>query len=302
MISPTFLKTGDKVGVAAPAGRVIKDTIDTGMALLKDLSGFNVVTGQHLYKRQGVFAGTDRERTADLQQMLDDQEIKAIFFARGGYGCIRVLPHLDFSGFVRHPKWLIGFSDITVFHAHVNTKLKTQTIHGSMPGSYASGKYNPANLADLINLLKNKPVSYAFPSAHKNLPGTVTGEIVGGNLSIICSLLGTPFDINTKQKILLIEDVAEHDYRIDRMLNTLRLAGKLKDLKALLIGDFTNVTSGTFAMQQSIEEMIMEAATGNNYPLAFGIKAGHDLLNKPFIFGRHVKVKVEENHTNINYE
>ena len=296
-----YLNPGDLIAVVAPAGKILPEQVLPAIDWL-EMNGFRVLPGQHLLSSDYQFAGKDKERTADLQAALDHPEVKAIIFARGGYGTIRTLESISLEGFRKYPKWLVGFSDLTIFH-NICVKLDTPSIHGPMLRGFLEKDGQPSeSFLRLMKVLSGKKPVYQFGSQVANRPGKTNGTLAGGNLSLIYSLLGTPYDLDTDGKILFMEDIGEYLYHIDRMIISLRLAGKLRNLKGLIIGQFTGVKDNEEPFGKTVDEIILEATRGYNYPISFGCPSGHGSPNFPLIFGQNCTLQTEENQTILSFE
>ena len=291
MTSPSPLKPGSKVAIVAPARKVTALEMQPAIELLQSW-GLEVVKGMYLFGDKDQYSGSDQQRWADFQMVLDDASIDAVIFARGGYGFVRIIDKLDFTKFMRHPKWLIGFSDVTVLHNHVNRNLKVETIHAPMAINIPNTP--KAVLENLHQLLTGNKVSYQYPAHFFNRRGKASGELVGGNLSLIHTLAGTPSDLLTKGKILFLEDLDEYLYHIDRMMMNLKRSGKLQGLKALVIGGMTDMKDNAIPFGKSAEEIILDAVKEYDYPVAFGISSGHIEHNEPLVMGRKMKLVVGE--------
>lgn len=283
MLKPAYLKEGDRIRVISPAGKVKEEKVQPGINLLREC-GFEVIPGKHLFEKHFQFAGTDEQRLNDLQQALDDPDCQAIVCARGGYGTIRIADRLDFTAFCKHPKWLVGFSDITILHALLQRNGYC-SIHGAMPAFYLNNGQPSESFIQLIKTLQGEHQVISCPSHPLNRTGQAKGQLTGGNLSILYSLLGTPFEPQTDGKILFIEDLSEYLYHLDRMMNSLKLAGKLKSLKGLIIGSFTEMKDNDSPFGQNVEEIILNAVKDYHFPVCFGIPAGHTDQNLPLVFG-----------------
>lgn len=282
---PAYLQPGDKVAIVCPAS-FIRGNIDVGIRTLEGW-GLEVVVGQTVSTAYHQFAGDDSLRAADLQWALDDPSIKAVFAARGGYGCVRIIDQIDFSTFEKQPKWLVGFSDITVLHSHIQRNYKIATIHGQMPKSFESG--TEASLDTLRKALFGDNMDFTYTqSAFPNRPGEATGKLIGGNLAILLSILGSDSDPKYSNKILFIEDVGEAYYAVDRMLWALKRAGKLRKLKGLIVGGFSSMKDNDPAFGQSVEEIVWDKVKEYDFPVAFGYPAGHIDDNHALILGRKV--------------
>lgn len=269
-----YLKTGDRVAIAAPARAVIPEEMAPAIKTLTEW-GLEVLVPDGLYERQNQLAGSDIHRAALLQKLLDDPSIRAIFCARGGYGTVRIIDRLDFSGFAAYPKWIVGYSDATVLHSHVQATLGLPTLHATMPINFAAdGKPSPAT-DSLRQALFGKPADIVWDSHPLDRIGEAKGMVVGGNLSILYSLLGSRSQIDTRGKILLIEDLDEYLYHIDRMMQALRRAGMLDGLAGLIVGGLTDMHDNTIPWGHTAEEIVMDAVADKPYPVAFNAPVGH---------------------------
>ena len=243
IIIPPSLRKGDTIGVVCPAGHMPKSRMRTCFKVLRDEWGFRVIEGKTLGTGDGYFSGTDEERAADLQHMLDDDAVDAILCARGGYGVGRIIDQLDLTSFRKRPKWLIGFSDITVLHAHLLSKCGVATIHGPMASAFAAGGWRKPSVQSLHRALRGLKTDLRVDAHPLNRPGTASGVLFGGNLSLLAHLVGTPSEVDLKGKILFIEDVGELLYNIDRMMYQLHRSGRLAGLAGLIVGGFTECIS-----------------------------------------------------------
>ncbi|WP_324757934.1 S66 peptidase family protein [Sphingobacterium thalpophilum] len=295
---PAYLQPGDKVAIVCPAS-FIRGNIDVGIRTLEGW-GLEVVVGQTVSTAYHQFAGDDSLRAADLQWALDDPSIKAVFAARGGYGCVRIIDQIDFSAFEKQPKWLVGFSDITVLHSHIQRNYKIATIHGQMPKSFESG--TEASLDTLRKALFGDNMDFTYTqSAFPNRPGEATGKLIGGNLAILLSVLGSDSDPKYSNKILFIEDVGEAYYAVDRMLWALKRAGKLRKLKGLIVGGFSSMKDNDPAFGQSVEEIVWDKVKEYDFPVAFGYPAGHIDDNHALILGRKVTLTTTTESVSLQY-
>lgn len=292
------LQPGDKVAILSTARSVSFQEIEKSIVELKK-NGYIPVIGSTIDKTYSVFAGEDAFRADDLQKHLNDPEIKAILFARGGYGTIRILEKIDFTGFVNSPKWLCGFSDITVLHTHINDKLAIPTVHSAMPFNFPTAESDTIN--SLFSILRGNIPDYQWETAVENKPGSAEGELIGGNLSILFSLLGTKYGFNTAGKILFIEDVDEYLYHIDRMMMSMLLAGKLQHLKGIIVGGFTEMKDNKVPFGKSVEQIIMDHVQTLQIPVAFHFPAGHTPLNKAMIFGKKIRLQCTSHHSHLKY-
>lgn len=298
MILPLNLKKGDKIRIVAPAGRIKKEFVLSGVEWLKQ-QGYNVKLGNHVLKEHYQFAGSDEERLSDMQEALDDKEAKAIICARGGYGSIRIIDKLDFSSFKRYPKWMVGFSDITVFHSVLNN-LGVASIHGPMLRHFPkSGEKESESVKSLFSILEGKKPVYKIENQALNRSGKVEAELVGGNLSIIYSLIGTTYELKVKGKILFIEDIGEHLYHTDRMIHSLKQSGKLGQLAGLIVGDFSKMKDSKNDFGQDVQDIIHEPVKEYNYPVCFGFPAGHDIKNLALAFGKKWELEITKNESTL---
>jgi len=295
MITPVCLQPGDKIGLVAPARKITMPEIAAGIHKLEEW-GLEVVKGEHLFAEDNQFSGSDEQRAADLQKMLDDRGIKAIISARGGYGTVRIITRLDFRNFLKHPKWLIGYSDITVLHSHITGNLKVETINGVMPFKFPRDGTDNESTDSLKSLLFREHVNYRFEGHSFNRPGTMTGELTGGNLSMLYSLRGTEYDLDTRGKILFIEDIDEYLYHIDRMMMNLKLGGQLKHLKGLIVGGMSDMRDNQVPFGKTAFEIIEEAVREYDFPVAYGFPAGHSEPNKAFVYGRRTELNAGRDH------
>lgn len=290
-IQPPFLKAGDEVAIVSPSFSVDQIKIETAAKLLENW-GLKVRFGRNVFRESGPFAGTDRQRISDLQEMTNNRKIKAVFCSRGGYGLLRIIDKIDFTSLRKYPKWYIGFSDVTVLHLWLNALYGLVTVHGEMPVNYN----NPAKTAETLTSLHDalfgsgSNISWTGRSLHAD---TVSGELIGGNISLIYSLIGTPADPDTKGKILFIEEVGEYLYRLDRMLLSLKLAGKFKGLKALLVGGFRDIGETAKPWQKTIYDLIKDIVSEYHYPVFFNFPAGHIEDNRSFYSGKTARIDVE---------
>ncbi|MBP9151571.1 MAG: LD-carboxypeptidase [Flavobacteriales bacterium] len=300
MTQPPFLKPGSTIGIVATARKLTWDEVEPVIGMLAD-AGFKVRTGQRMFGAENQYSGSDDDRAADMQRMLDDETVNAILCARGGYGTVRIIDKLDFTEFQKHPKWLCGFSDITVLHAHINQNFGIATLHSSMPLSMKDLVEDHVQITTLINSLKGELPNYEFASHPLNKNGKMEAEIVGGNLSVLYSVLGSKSDINTDGKILFLEDLDEYLYHIDRMMMNLKRNGKLSKLRGLIIGGMSDMNDNAIPFGKSAEEIIREAVEEYDYPVCFNFPAGHIDDNRALIFGKKAAVRVTNNGSQFQY-
>lgn len=283
-----FLKHGSKVAIAAPARKVTQEQMVFAMQWLEK-QGFIPVFDEGLYAADHIFSGNDAYRCAKLQHYLDDPSIDAIWCARGGYGTIRIIDQLDFTKFLQHPKWIIGFSDITVLHGRLS-RLGVPSLHASMPFFFENKTIEAKQ--SLFDALMGKPLEYEFSAHSLNRIGEMEGEIVGGNLSVLYGMIGSNSFPETDGKILFIEEVDEYIYHIDRMMHGLKRAGILDNLKGLIIGGLTQIKDNHDPFGKSAEEVIAEAVEDYNYPVCFGFPVGHFDNNRAIVFGQTSKIVI----------
>jgi muramoyltetrapeptide carboxypeptidase len=285
---PPYLKEGDCISIISPASWIEEERVMPAVRMLEG-SGFRVRTGDHVFSRSGPFAGTDDERLRDIQAATDDPEVKAVLCSRGGYGMARIIDRIDFSALAAHPKWYIGYSDITVLHLWLNTVCGVVSLHAEMPLNYAKPWISPECYMTMISALKGEAAPVTW-SCHGKESFTVEGPVTGGNLSLIYSLNGTRGEPDTDGAILFIEETGEYYYHLDRMLNSLRLTGRLKNLAALIVGGMEKITEGDQVFNQSVEDVVMNMAGGYGYPVLFGFPAGHISDNRALYMGRRARL------------
>lgn len=279
---PPYLKPGDLVAITCPAGSVEMANMQPCVRTLQRW-GLNVMYGKTVGKKWQRFGGTDVERLEDFQDLLDNPNVKAIVFGKGGYGTMRIIDKLNWDKFQESPKWLVGYSDLTVVHLHVHNNLRIPTIHGDMSNGFS---VEDASSTSLFNTLFGRKSEYALRSASMNRTGEAQGEIIGGNLTMLHACLGSKSDVNTAGKILFLEDVSEYKYNIDRMLMSLKRSGKLDQLAGLVIGQFTATkhdVEETF--RWDIEEIIWDKVKEYKYPVCFNFPAGHITDNRALKMG-----------------
>lgn len=288
-IIPPYLQPGDEVAILSPASFPPTENWKQGVEVLENW-GLRVRMAPNYLSRHFGLGGTDAERLSDLQQMLDDPSIKAIFPIRGGYGSSRLLDSLDFSGFKANPKWIVGFSDITALLCEVD-RLGFASIHGPMPHNFCQ-KGGEAALQNLHSLLFEGSTSVSAPSHPLNRLGEASAEIIGGNLSLLCHLIGSPTFASTAGKILFLEEIGERLYHVDRMLLQLKRAGLFQNLSGLIVGGFTDCNEASLTIGKTAFELVAEHTSGTSYPVAFDFPAGHIPNNQPLVFGVKTKLLV----------
>lgn len=279
-----------KIAIAAPARKVSPEEMEYAIQWLHD-HGFESVFDNRLYSVENIAAGSDKLRASIIQEYMDRDDIDAIWMARGGYGSIRIIDKLDFRHFIQHPKPIVGFSDVTVFHGKLS-RLGIPSIHASMPHILANK--TPEALQSLIDAMTGKPLHYQWSSNHLNIQGEAKGVIVGGNLSVLCGMLGSDSFPDTDGKILFIEEVDEYIYHVERMMYALKRAGHLAHLKALVIGGLTDIHDNPDPFGKTAEQAIFDVVKEYDYPVCFGFPAGHQPDNRAIVFGKEVELKVGE--------
>ena len=293
MLKPPSLNKGDKIGIVAPARKITEKEIQPALNIIENW-GFKVVPGNHLFEQFHQFAGNDKHRLLDMQTMLDDPDIKAILCARGGYGTLRIIDHLDFTSFKQKPKWIIGYSDITVLHAHIHANFGIETMHATMPLNFpVNGKEN-VSLQTLRKALQGEKLNYSIKAHSLSRYGQTSGLLTGGNLSMLYSLNATASDVDTKNKILFIEDVDEYLYHIDRMMLNLKRSGKLAHLAGMIVGGMTGMKDNDIPFGKNAYEIIKENISLFKFPVLFGFPAGHENENRVLILGREIKLTVDK--------
>lgn len=289
-ISP-YLKKGDTIGIVCPAGFMPVEKATKCIETLKSW-GFNVRTGKTLGNQFHYFSGTDEERLHDLQQMLDDKNIQAILCGRGGYGISRIIDDLDFTAFKRNPKWIIGYSDVTILHAHLQRRLKVASLHAPMAGAFNDGGDATEYVQSIRKVLTGKKINYTTNAHDYNVKGEGEGPLVGGNLSIVCHLMGSKSAIDTTNSILFLEDVGEYLYNIDRLFMQLKRAGMLDTLSGLVIGGFTDMKDTVVPFGQKVYDLIKEKIKDYDYPVCFDFPVSHSERNYALKYGAVHKLKV----------
>jgi muramoyltetrapeptide carboxypeptidase len=308
LTTPPYLQEGDTIAIVAPAG-ILKNREDT-IQKAKELAenwGLKVVLGTNLFNQNNHFSGTDNERFQDFQEALDNKNIKAIWSARGGYGSVRILDKLNFTEFIAHPKWIIGYSDITAFHNHIHN-LGIETMHGMMATSLEE---KPEEIietkASFKKALFGEELKYTIPSSEDNRNAILNageilkGQLIGGNLSILTSMLGSNSQLSTAGKILFIEEIGEYKYSIDRMLQSLKRAGYFTKVKAVIVGNMSSIKKNSTQWGSTIEQLILEVIP-KNIPVLFDFPAGHEADNRAVIFGRNVALEIDMENYSLIFE
>ncbi|WP_246286265.1 S66 peptidase family protein [Winogradskyella ludwigii] len=303
LIQPPYLKAGDTIAIVAPSGilkhreREVQQAVD----LLKSW-GLYAVVGKNVFSKSNHFAGTDEERCADLQNAMDDPKISAIWCARGGYGTVRVLDKLNYIKFRKNPKWIIGYSDITALHNQVHNE-GFQSLHALMCVSLTK---DIGDVKEAVSTFKSaifgNPENYILEGSKYNEIGEASGELVGGNLTMLHTMLGSDTSIDTTGKILFIEEIGEYKYHIDRMLQSMKRAGYFDNLNGLVVGDMSRMRTNTTLWGTSVEQLILDALEDYDFPIAFNMPAGHEKDNRALVLGKVVNLKVEKNESKLSYK
>jgi muramoyltetrapeptide carboxypeptidase len=291
MITPKYLIKGDKVGLIAPARGVLKKELENAIHFLSSF-GLEAITSENILKIDHQFAGSDAERVSDMQKFLDDDTIRALFCVRGGYGSVRTLQPLNFDKFIRDPKWIVGYSDITVFHSYLNSNLGIETLHAPLISNVGKDEHDQEAFPKTIETLFGKPLAYNFDTNSLNSDGRAKGRLVGGNLSVLYSLRGTPADVDTQKKILFIEDLDEYLYHIDRMMMNLKYGNKLSGLRGVIVGEMKDMKDNMVPFGSDAFQIISNILSEFNIPVCFGFPAGHGFSNWPLILGREVVLNI----------
>jgi muramoyltetrapeptide carboxypeptidase len=298
MITPPYLQKGDTVAIVSTARKNIDDNLKTTINLLEGW-GLKVKIGNTIGLDYYQLAGTDDQRAADFQEQLDNLNIKAIWCVRGGYGTVKIIDKLDFTKFKQNPKWIIGFSDVTVLHSHLN-RMGIESLHATMPVSIARATDDAKN--SLCTVLFGDKLHYTLECDALNHNGIAKGELVGGNLSILYSLLGSPSAVNCEDKILFIEDLDEYLYHIDRMMMNLKRNGCLSSLKGIIVGAMTDMKDNDIPWGRNALEIIEDTVKGLNIPIIYNFPAGHIRDNRALIFGRQVSMEVNDKESKVIFE
>lgn len=294
MKMPPFLKPGDTIGLVCPASYIAPDQFTNCINTLKKW-GYKVVKGKTLgNKTTGYFSGTDAQRLDDLQRMLDDPNINAVLCARGGYGTTRILDDINWSKFKKKPKWIIGFSDITILHSYMHQQLGIASIHGPMAGAFNYEEPENRYTLSLKDSMEGKPVQYMAKSHDLNKIGKAKAPIVGGNLALLVHAIGTDAELETDGKILFIEDVGEQMYNIDRMMQQLKRAGLLKKLKGLIVGGFTDCKDTVRPFGKDAYQIIADTVQEYKYPKCFGFPISHGKENVAVVIGMEYQLVIDE--------
>jgi muramoyltetrapeptide carboxypeptidase len=290
---PPFLTRGDLVALVATARKITLEELEGAVKQLEE-AGFRVRFGDTIGLVNNQLAGSDAERAADFNKQLADPEVKAILCARGGYGSVRMVDGVDWSLLRVHPKWIIGFSDVTVLHAHAQKNTGIATLHAEMAFNFGKDGKDPRSCTALLQVLQGQKIDYPLVPHRYNRGKSLQGELIGGNLSVLYSLLGSSSMPDFRGKILFLEDLDEYLYHIDRMMMGLKRAGKLEGLAGLIVGGMTDMKDNAIAFGRDAEQIVFDAVDEYGYPLLFGFPAGHTALNMPVIFGEEIELRIPQ--------
>lgn len=300
MITPTFLSKGSKIAIVCPSGYLPTEKALQAKNVLQGW-GYEVELGKTCFTNNSYFSDTDENRIIDLQHYLNRSDIDAILMGRGGYGLSRMIDALDFTAFVAHPKWIIGFSDITVLHSYIHEEFKINTLHAPMTSAFATDNLQTDFMKVYQTVLNGIQYTLNITPNIQNIDGETTGVLVGGNLCMLAHLTGTKGQINTEGKILFIEDIGEHIYGLDRMMQNLKRSGQLAHLKGLICGGFTDIQDTTRPFGKNVYQMIHDNVKEYGYPVLFDVPAGHDTINYPLVLGSNYEVKVQRTQCTLSW-
>lgn len=299
MIKPPFLKPGDKIGIVAPGRKVKPADIEASIHFFKAW-GLQVVLAKNVYSNDHSYlAGTDSQRLFDFQSMMDDTTIRAIICARGGYGSTRILDQLDFTTFLKSPKWVVGFSDITAFHLKL-FNINVASVHGTMPILFSKTE-SADSIESLRRILFGEPQHFLVNSCSSNRTGKATGQLIGGNLSLLVDSIGTANEPETDGKVLVIEEIDEYLYKLDRMMVQLKRAGKLNNLNGLIVGYMTDIKDTELKFGETVEGIILNHTSSFQFPIAFNFPVGHENPNQAWIHGAAAQLDVTEHNSRLSY-
>lgn len=297
-IIPPYLQPGDTIGITCPSGYLPAERIIFARKTLEHW-GYNVITGSTVGSSHYYFSDTDERRLFDLQTLLDNPDVKAILMGRGGYGLSRIIDQIDFTAFCDNPKWICGFSDITLLHSHIQAKYGIATLHSPMCGAFREDNAGSPEIRSVLQSWTGQPFSYPIEPNEHNKPGLASGTVVGGNLAILAHVSGSASQMDTREKILFIEDIGEYLYNTDRMLINLKRAGMLDGLKGLICGGFTDMKDTERPFGQDIYEIIKDKVSAYDYPVCFGFPAGHQDINYTLGLGMEYELMVSDRQVNL---
>jgi muramoyltetrapeptide carboxypeptidase len=290
--TPPYLQKDDTIGIICPGGAMPVEKVSECIRILNEDWGFKTKVGKTIGNEFHYFSGTDKERLEDFQQVLDDDEVKAVLCARGGYGMGRIIDQINFKKFEKQPKWIIGYSDITILHSHLYSNYYISSLHAPMAGAFNNDGFKNEFVLSLKNALEGKKIKYQCPPHEFNKKGQAIGELIGGNLALLSHLVGTDSDIKTRGRILFIEDVGEYLYNIDRMMYQLKRSGKLAKIAGLIVGGFTDIKDTQRPFGQTAYEIIREIVKEYDYPVCYGFPVSHEKENCALKIGVGYKLKI----------
>ncbi|WP_241697168.1 S66 peptidase family protein [Winogradskyella eckloniae] len=303
LIQPPYLKAGDTVAIVAPSG-ILKNRereVQQALDLLKSW-GLHAIVGKHVFSKSNHFAGTDDERCEDLQNAMDDPKISAIWCARGGYGTVRILDKLNYTAFKKKPKWIIGYSDITALHNQIHNE-GFQSLHALMCVSLTKDLNDVKTAVSTFkSAIFGQPEDYTLEASQYNREGETSGELIGGNLTMLHTMLGSDTSLDTSGKILFIEEIGEYKYHIDRMLQSMKRAGYFDNLNGLVVGDMSRMRKNTTLWGTSVEQLILDALADYDFPITFNMPAGHEKDNRALVLGKVVDLKVDKSGSKLAYK
>jgi len=297
MITPDFLKKGDSIAIISPAGRIDKNIVLSAKEIIEGL-GFKTVVGENAFRIFNQYAGKENERAEDFNKAIENKEVKAILFSRGGYGSLKILDKVNFELFESKPKWLIGYSDISVFHRYVNN-LGIESLHATMPKDF--DEKNNSSVRKMLDVISGHDIKYKKIISSLDKSGFTEGVLTGGNLSILYSLRGTELDYCLKDKILFIEEVGEYLYHLDRIMMNFKYSGIFKNIKGLIVGGMTNMQDNKIPYGYTAKEIIHSYIKDYDFPVMFDFPAGHIKENYPLIMGRKVNLEVNKKEAILNF-
>lgn len=299
MIRPPYLKTGDTIAIAAPARKISREEVAPAIALLEK-EGFKVVVPEGLFEADNQLAGSDEHRAFQIAELLKNREVKAILFARGGYGSVRTLQLIPSNLFADNPKWIIGYSDITIFHSFLSRQ-GIQSLHATMPINFPKAAGHNQSTQSLVDVLRGTLDPIEVSTQLGSMVGKARGILAGGNLSVLYSLAATPIDLIPVGRILLIEDLDEYLYHIDRMMMNLKYSRKLSKISGLIVGHMSDMRDNTTPWGKSAHEIVKEAMADLSIPVAFGFPTGHLEPNLAVVIGAEVELEVTEERSTLSY-
>ncbi len=302
LIQPPYLKAGDTVAIVAPSGILNNRQAEVQRAVkLLESWGLHALVGKHVFSKDNHFAGTDAQRCEDFQKAMDNPSVSAIWCARGGYGTVRILDKLNYTKLKKDPKWLIGYSDITALHNDFHNE-GFETIHAMMCTSLTADERGlDETIVTFKKALFGDPLSYTLKGSNYNKIGSVNAPIVGGNLTMLHTMLGSKSSLDTSGKILFIEEIGEYKYHVDRMLQSMKRAGYFDNCAGVLVGDMTKMRKNTTAWGSSVEQLILDALSDYDFPIAFNMPAGHEDDNRAMILGQNVELVVGKDQSTLQF-